>query len=293
LSSFEVYALAIGANLCYSSASMVFTHYAKRFSSLWINQVKVLIAFIAFTVAMLFSEKIVSLNLGVQGLLILSGFTGMCLGDVLIYKAYTTLGPARTLVMYSFQPLLLGIYGFFFLNQIFTFNQTFAVICMLICIFIFMLERNKFTGQWDLRSFFWAFSGITFDAVGVMITRTAYELNPDLQTFQVNTIRCLGALVGFFLLSPKSYLSLPKDFWGLRKREMSLVFGAAFCGCFLSLALYLAAVKHAHVGTLTAISITGPVWVSLLECLYHKRLPNKYLVGAFVFFLFGFYLMLE
>lgn len=292
MSSFEVYALAIGANLCYSSASIVFTHYAKRFSSLWINQVKVLIAFTAFIVAMVFSEQIVSLNPGVQGLLILSGFTGMCLGDVLIYKAYTTLGPARTLVMYSFQPLLLGIYGFFFLNQIFNLNQTFAVICMLICIFIFMLERNKFTGQWDLQSFFWAFSGITFDAVGVMITRTAYELNPDLQTFQVNTIRCLGALVGFLLLSPKSYLTIPKDLWSLRKREMSLIFGAAFCGCFLSLALYLAAVKHAHVGTLTAISITGPVWVSLLECLYYKRLPNKYLVGAFVFFLLGFYMML-
>jgi len=292
LSSFEVYALAIGANLCYSSASMVFTHYAKRFSSLWINQVKVITAFIAFIVAMVFSEQIISLSPGVQGLLVLSGFTGMCLGDVLIYKAYTTLGPARTLVLYSFQPLLLGIYGFIFLNQIFSINQTFAVICMLFCIFIFMLERNKLTGQWDLQSFLWAFSGVTFDAIGVMITRTAYELNPDLQTFQVNTIRCIGALVGFFLISPKSYLTLPKDVWSLRKREISLVLGAGFCGCFLSLALYLAAVKHAHVGTLTAISITGPIWVSLLECLYYKRLPNKYLVGAFGFFLIGFFLML-
>ncbi len=292
MSSFEVYALAIGANLCYSSASMVFTHYAKRFSSLWINQVKVITAFIAFIVAMVFSEQIISLSPGVQGLLVLSGFTGMCLGDVLIYKAYTTLGPARTLVLYSFQPLLLGIYGFIFLNQIFSINQTFAVICMLFCIFIFMLERNKLTGQWDLQSFLWAFSGVTFDAIGVMITRTAYELNPDLQTFQVNTIRCIGALVGFFLISPKSYLTLPKDVWSLRKREISLVLGAGFCGCFLSLALYLAAVKHAHVGTLTAISITGPIWVSLLECLYYKRLPNKYLVGAFGFFLIGFFLML-
>jgi drug/metabolite transporter (DMT)-like permease len=291
LSSFEVYALAIGANLTYSSSSMIFSVYAKRFSSMWINQVKVFTAFIAFLVAMLYSNQLISLNPTVISLLVLSGFIGLCAGDIFLFKAFTTLGAARSLVLYSFQPLMLGLYGFFFLNQIFTLNQTLAVICMIICIFIFMLERNKTTGSWDLRSFVWAFLGITLDAIGVMMTREAYELNSGLETFQVNVIRCLGALFGFFLISPKSYLHVAKDVWALRKREISLLIGAAICGCFVSLTLYLAALKYAHVGTLTAIAITGPVWVSMLECLYHKRLPNIYLMGAFAFFLTGFYLM--
>lgn len=291
MSTFEVYALAIGANLAYSSASMIFSIYAKRFSSMWINQVKVLTAFIAFVIAMYFMEDIVSLNTSTVGYLILSGFAGLCLGDIFLFRAFTTLGPARSLVLYSFQPLMLGIYGYFFLQQFFTLNQTLAVICMVICIFIFMLERNKTTGSWDLRSFVWAFLGISLDAFGVMLTRQAYESAPELQTFQVNVIRCIGALVGFLLISPKSYISVAKDFAALRKREMSLVLGSAICGCFLSLTLYLAALKYAHVGTLTAIAITGPVWVSLLECLYHRRLPNLYLVVAFAFFLTGFYLM--
>lgn len=291
MSPFEVYALAIGANLSYSSASMVFSLYARRFSSMWINQVKVLTAFVAFIIAMFFTDQMVSVSPLALSLLLLSGFTGLCAGDIFLFRAFTTLGPARSLVLYSFQPLMLGIYGFFFLNQIFTLNQTLAVICMMICIFIFMLERNKMTGSWDMKSFVWAFLGITLDAMGVMLTREAYELEPSLETFQVNVIRCVGALVGFLMISPKSYLTLPKDVWSLRKREITLLLGAAVGGCFFSLTLYLAAVKYAHVGTLTAISITGPVWVSLLECLYHRRLPNKFLVGAFVFFLTGFYLM--
>lgn len=291
MSPFEVYALAIGANLSYSSASMVFSLYAKRFSSMWINQVKVLTAFVAFVIAMFFTDQMVSVSPLALSLLLLSGFAGLCAGDIFLFRAFTTLGPARSLVLYSFQPLMLGIYGFFFLSQIFTANQTLAVICMLICIFIFMLERNKMTGSWDMKSFVWAFLGITLDAMGVMLTREAYELEPSLETFQVNVIRCVGALVGFLMISPKSYLTLPKDVWSLRKREITLLLGAAVGGCFFSLTLYLAAVKYAHVGTLTAISITGPVWVSLLECLYHRRLPNKFLVGAFVFFLTGFYLM--
>jgi len=258
---------------------------------MWINQVKVLTAFVAFLIAMFFAEKFVSLQPATIGYLVLSGFAGLCLGDVFLFRAFTTLGPARSLVLYSFQPLMLGIYGYFFLQQTFSVNQTLSVVCMVICIFIFMLERNKTTGSWDMKSFIWAFLGISLDALGVMLTREAYESNVELQTFQVNVMRCIGALSGFLLISPKSYITVAKDFVGLRKREMSLVIGSAICGCFLSLTMYLAALKYAHVGTLTAIAITGPVWVSLLECLYHRRLPNLYLMVAFCFFLTGFYLM--
>ena len=292
MSTFEVYALAIGANLTYSTSSMVFSVYAKRFSSVWINQVKVFVALIAFLIAMVSMDQLVSVSPNVMALLVLSGFMGLCLGDVFLFRSFTTLGPARSLVLFSFQPLMLGIYGYFFLDQIFTLNQTIAVICMVICIFIFMLERNKLTGSWDISSFIWAFLGISLDAIGVMMTREAYEINSGLETFQVNFIRCIGAIIGFMMMSPKSYLKIATDVWSLRKREISLLFGASFCGCFLSLTMYLAAVKFAHIGTLTAISITGPVWVSLLECLYHKRLPSMFLVSAFLFFIAGFYLML-
>jgi drug/metabolite transporter (DMT)-like permease len=292
MNSFQVYAMAIGANLTFSTSSMIFSMYARRFTSMWINQVKVSVAFIAFVIAMIISKQFATLSLTTTSLLVLSGISGLCIGDIFLFRAYATLGAGRSLVLYSFQPLMLGMYGYFFLNQIFTLNQTLAVICMMICVFIFMLERNKMTGSWDYKSFVWAFLGITLDAIGVMLTRTAYEISPELETFQVNVIRCAGALFGFLLISPKSYINVAKDVWALRKREITLLIGASISGCFISLALYLAALKYAHVGTLTAISITGPVWVSLLECLYYRRLPNVYLLGAFAFFLTGFYLML-
>lgn len=241
---------------------------------------------------MLITNKIVAVSSWEIGILLLSGFCGLCLGDIFLFRSFTTLGPARSLVLYSFQPLMLGIYGFFFLNQVFSLNQILAVICMIICIFIFMIERNKVTGSWDLKSFTWAFLGITLDAVGIMLTRQGYELNPGLETFQVNAIRCLGAITGFILIKPSSYFTVVKEVWSLKKREISLLLGACFVGCFLSLTLYLTALKFAHVGTLTAIAITGPVWVSILECLYYKKIPNKYLLIAFGFFIMGFYLMI-
>jgi drug/metabolite transporter (DMT)-like permease len=291
LNSFEVYGLAIGANLAYSSASLIYSIYAKRFSSVWINQIKVFTAFIAFLIAMTLSQQFVAITSASFILLLLSGLVGLCLGDIFIFKAFTTLGAGRSLVLYSFQPLILGIYGYFFLAQFFHTQHVVAFLCMMICVFIFMLERNKSVGHWDLKSFLWAFSGICLDALGIVLTRTAYEHDPDLQTFQVNVIRCLGALIGFLLINPKSYQRLYQDLTQIALKEKTVILSASFIGCFLSLTLYLAALKHAHVGMLTSIAITGPVWVSLLECVYYKKLPGKYLLGAFSFFTVGFYLM--
>ena len=259
---------------------------------MWITQIKVSVAFIAFLVAMFLGHQIVSMSWLAIGALFTSGFIGLCFGDVFLFRAYATLGAGRSLVLFSFQPLLLGVYGYFFLGQIFTLNQTLAVLCMIICILIFMFERNKTTGAWDLKSFMWAFLGIALDAIGVMFTRTAYDMTPGLDTFQVNVVRCIGALFAYFLISPKSYGIILSDLKGMRKREVFLICGASIGGCFIALTLYLAAVKYAHVGTLTAISITGPVWVAMLESIYHKKLPNAYLLAAFGFFLTGFYLML-
>ena len=291
MTALEVYALAIGANLAFSTASMIFSIYARRFSSMWITQIKVSVAFVCFLLAMVLGNQIVHLSWTAVAVLLLSGFIGLCFGDIFLFRAYATLGAGRSLVLFSFQPLILGIYGYFFLKQVFTLNQTMAVVCMIICIFIFMIERNKSTGSWDFRSFLWAFTGIALDALGMMFTRTAYEITPGLDTFQVNVFRCIGALMGYLLINPRSFQVILKDLKVLRKRETFVLIGASIGGCFIALTLFLAALKHAHVGTLTAISITGPVWVAMLESFYYRKLPNPYLLGAFGFFLTGFYLM--
>ncbi len=290
MSSASVYLLALAANLFFSTASLVFSVYARRFSPFWINQLKVVIALTLFALACLFTGH-APLSVTAMGYLLVSGFIGLCLGDLFLFKAYATLGAGRSLVLYSFQPILLGLYGWFFLSQHFSSAQFIAVLCMMCCLGVFLLERNKFTGRWDLHSFLWAFSGIVLDALGVMLTREAYELTPALESMQVNFIRCLGAMAGFLILRPKGLGTIAHDLMNMRHREKSLLLVACVCGTVVSLSLYLTALKYAHVASLTAVAITGPVWVSLLECLWEKKLPNRYLVLAFSFFLLGFYFM--
>lgn len=290
MSSSTVYLLALGANFFFSTASLIFSVYAKKFSPWWVNQLKVTIAIILFALACLYVPT-VTVSYKAIGFLMLSGFIGLCIGDLFLFKAYTTLGAGRSLVLFSFQPLLLGLYGWIFLSQVLTLNQSIAVSCMIACLFVFLLERNKLTGSWDLRSFMWAFAGIFLDASGVMLTREAYEMSEGLDSMQVNLIRCAGALLGFLVIRPKAFLTMFGDFVQMKKRETALIVIACICGTFISLSLYLSALKYAHMASLTAVAITGPVWVSILECLWEKKLPNRYLTAAFTLFVVGFYFM--
>lgn len=290
MSSFSVYALALAANLFFSTASLVFSLYAKKFSAWWINQVKVAVAVVLFALATWYTG-FSPISVTALSYLMLSGFIGLCIGDLFLFRAYTTLGAGRSLVLFSFQPLLLGLYGWFFLSQTFNSAQIFAVLCMVACLGVFLLERNKLTGQWDLKSFLWAFTGIALDAIGVMLTREAYEMTPAMDSMQVNFIRCSGAMIGFLIIRPTGLTSAIKDILAMKIREKALVLIACICGTVISLSLYLTALKYAHVASLTAVAITGPVWVSMLECIWEKKLPNRYLTTAFLFFVLGFYLM--
>lgn len=287
------YLLAIGSNLCFASASIVFTRFARSHSPTWINQLKVIIGFLGFLVTFLLVETYTKQNTTGLALLLTSGFVGLFIGDFFLFRAFTQLGPSRTLVLFSFQPLILGMYGYFFLGQAINKYQLIAIGCMIVCLVIFVTEKNKLTGKWHILGFAGAFMGVILDSVGIMCTRSAYEFDPALGSFQANATRALGAMVGFALLKPASYIGIARDIGVMHWRMSALALGACFFGTFISLSMYLAAIKTAHVATLTAITITLPIWAALIEHIKDRKWPNYYLCVAFFWFIIGFAAMLR
>ena len=285
------YLYGIASNLLFGSASITFSRFAKSHSATWVNQIKVSLGLIGFAIAFVLTEKFAALSPIHHFFLLASGFSGLFLGDYFLFKSFATLGPSRTLVLYSFQPFLLGIYGYIFLSQGLSGHQLLAILCMIACVFTFILERSRVTGKADLKAFLFAFTGVLFDAVGVALSRQSYEASPDLGPFQANATRAFGALIGFLALSPLFLKKVTHDLRRMRPRDRNAMLIACVFGTFLSLTFYLSALKTAHVATLTAISITSPVWVSLIEHVQLKSWPSRYLWSAFALFLFGFFLM--
>lgn len=255
------------------------------------NQVKVSIALLAFLIASFATDQWIPMGIPAISSFLFSGFLGLCIGDMFLFRSFMQIGPARTLMLFSFQPILLGAYGYIMLGQGFSLRQFAAIACMIACLLTFLRERRKNTGRMDLKAFGYAFIGIALDSLGVMFTRNGYELTPGLESFPANAVRCIGAVVGFALLKPSAYPALLRDMRALSVDVRVQVIGASLLGTFVSLSLYLAAIKRAHLGSLSAVAITGPVLIATIDCIREKRRPARPLVVSLALFSVGVLIM--
>jgi drug/metabolite transporter (DMT)-like permease len=295
------YILTLGAALCFSSASLIFAQFSRRLSVLWVNTVKALVAaaLLIPTIAFLYATgmtPIVAPDLTSLGLLLLSGALGLGIGDLFLLDAYTRLGVSRTLILYGFQPIGLGLVAALFLGQAFPLGKLIAVLFLITCLFIFSLERYKESGHWEIKGLLNALIGVSLDSTGVFISRLAFDHSPELHPLEGHFIRCLGALSCYAAISlyyksrgePQRRIRLMEYWRSLEPTARRWILLGCFGGTYLSLCLYLTAVRIGHLGSITAVGITGPMFAALLEAVMHKKRPSAYLAAAFGAFVIGF-----
>ena len=134
------------------------------------------------------------------------------------------------------------------------------------------------------------------DASGLTITRHAFDMDPMLTPTQSNIVRIFGAFIVYFALSfQRKRIRFFAGFKSLAKKDRILVTLASTLGTFISLSLYLKAIQIGNLAAISGVSITGPVFSSIFECVHYRKLPSKYLISALglfalgMFFVLGFY----
>ncbi len=223
---------------------------------------------------------------------LLSGLIGLNIADLFLLKAFTRLGVARTLILFGFQPLMVGFGASLLFHQPMNPARFIAVGFMILCLFTLSLEKYKADKTWELTGLAIALLGVALDACGILITRTAFEATAHHTPIEGHFYRCLGALIGFFAMSFFKPLPLIGEFKKLGPRAKLLLIVASTAGTYLSLLLYLNAIKIGHLASISGIAITGPMFATALECGIKRKLPSLYLLVAFIFFSAGFYVLL-
>ncbi|MFZ4714279.1 MAG: DMT family transporter [Bacteriovoracaceae bacterium] len=288
MSEWLTYLLVIGANFTFAGGTLIFSHFSKKVSVIWVNTLKALIATFLFAITASVLGVWQPIAFPTLGWLFLSGLIGLCLADILLLQAFTILGPARTLVLFSFQPIILGIAGYFLFGQSVGWMKMLSIVFMIGCLLIFVSERKEQTGKWSLSGFIEAFCAISLDAVGVIFTRLAYEGSSSLHPAESNFYRGIGALVGFFFLHMTwRKIELLGSFKKLNMTQRKWVVLGCVLGCYISLFMYLTALKYSNLATASALSITGPLFAGTFECIVNKSRPSKHLVMAFGMFVLG------
>ncbi len=223
--------------------------------------------------------------------LVASGAVGLGIGDVFLLGAYARMGAARTLILYGFQPFFIGAMSYALFGQELAGQRMIAIIFFVGCLYTFSLEKFREAGHWEIPGLVSALVGVAFDNFGVILSRWSFDQVPEMNAFQANFIRCGGALVFFAVFSLFKPVNLKAGWDKLDRQGKHLAFIAATMGTFLSLFLYLTAVKIGHLASISALGVSGPIITSAMECAYYRKPPSKYLLTALALFLGGFSLL--
>ncbi len=283
----QVYLFAVGANLCFALGSQVYTLFSRKVGPAWMNLFKAFVAFILFGVTITLIGGWNSVQPLYIGLLVFSGMIGLGVGDVFLLRSFSEMGPGRTLMLFGFQPLVLGTIGYVIFSQKVDFEKFWAITFFILCILTFSIEAFRRDGHWQLKGILMAFGGMLLDATGIIFTRLSFDNNPELTPLEGNFYRCFGAILVFVIWNFFRPINFTGTFKKLSKKEKWMAIGGSALGTYLSLGLYLMALQKAHLASLSGIAITGTIFSSAFECIIEKRWPSKYLIIAFIFFLLG------
>lgn len=288
----KVYIYALAANLSFAVGVQFFTHYARRLSSLWVNCFKAIVAAGLFGLTIAVSGGFHAVTPAIAGLFFLSGMMGLGLADIFLIEAFSLMGPGRTMLLFGFQPLVIGVISYFAFGQAVDPRKFTAILFFVVCLFIFSLESFKKHGHWNLKAMAIALAGIVLDGLGVLVTRYAFDSAPGLGTTEGNFYRALGALALFALASRLRPFNFRRGLRSLGGPGLFWIAVGSAAGTYLSLMFYLNAIRYS--GALAAVSgiaITGTIFASAFECAIERKAPSRYLLASFAVFLGGMYFL--
>lgn len=252
------------------------------------NTLKALVATVSAAAYILLIGTFSNLNETNVLYFVASGLIGLCIGDLFLLRAFVLIGPARTLMLFGFQPFFLSLAGLLLFQQQIYFYQFVAVMLLVGCLLLVSWDRYTQSKQWGFKGIALGLVGILLDAVGLILTRQGFEVNVNIVPLEGHFYRGLGALVGFFVLNFFVRIHLVKHFNKLSRSDKITALSSSFVGCFLSLWLYLMAIQIGHIGTLAGIAITGPLFAGVIEHAIQRKLPSWRLLLAFLLFAAGF-----
>ncbi len=284
---------ALVATLCFSYSSTIFTEFARKTNPFWMNTFKAFIALIAFWITVFFMDHWIPIKPSSVLALLSSGCIGLMIADIFMLHTMRDLGASRMLMIFGLQPFFLGIGGYFLFDQKFSTYNFLGVVLMLCCLYTISLESYKKHGHWHLRGMLFGLVAILLDGIGILMTRFGFNETTDISSAQVNAIRCIGAIIGFiiinFFFTKKEERLKVNPTWNqfTRNEKIRIIFGS-LGGTYFSLMLYLTAISKGQLSVISSVTITGPMFAGIFECVKAKKWPSKYLFIAFFFFIGGF-----
>lgn len=276
---------ALSTALCWAVTATSFEHSAKKIGSMNLNLLRLFIGLFFLSVFTLFTRsQLLPLDASLDSWkwLLLSGFVGIVLGDLLLFEAFVLIGSRISMLIYASVPPLSGIMALVFLNEAMTPLQVLGMTITLTGIASVILIRDKSSKKMSfshpILGVLLAFGGALGQSAGYIIGKYGMA---DYDPFAATQIRLIAGIIGFALLfTIKGHWPKLKKAIGQKDALFTLTLGSFF-GPFLGISLSLFAVQRINPGVASTLtSITPILLIPFAFFIKKEKVTIKELLGT-------------
>ena len=268
--------------ICWTLSAIYFEKAGRRIGSLSVNIIRIFLGVIFlgittyFTRGMFFPMDATAYNWFWLGI---SGIVGFFLGDLFLFKSYTIIGSRTSQLVMSLAPMITAIIGWFFLQEILSFQSILGIVVSVTGIMI-AVAGKKLKLNVPLQGFLYALGGAMGQAVGLILSKKGMG---DYDAVAATQIRAIVGFAAFAILVTimkrwKRVLFTIRD----KKGMMATTIGAIF-GPFIGVTLSLYAVQHTSTGIASALMALTPIFIIVPSAIMFKeKITAPQVIGAVI-----------
>jgi len=290
---------ALGTAFFWAFTAIFFSEASKRAGAFNVNKVRLLMAVVIYAIVLVIlngSPFHQDLNASQLFWLGLSGFIGLVLGDLCIFKALVIIGPRLTTLIFSTTPIMTTIIAWIFLGEklgmldVLGISITVAGVSWIVSESRpHIQERPEFSkkhpdsGSYQ-KGVILALGASLGQAIGLVLAKQGMtNVGSDIDPMLASFVRMLFATVIIWLISAfRGKLNEAAAIFTNRE-TFKLTLGGSVCGPFLGVWLSLLALNYISTGVAATLNATVPIMIiPIMFILYQEKSSFRALAGAVI-----------
>ncbi len=271
------FAAALGAATCWAVADFISAAPAKHLGAIAFNRIRLGFVFVLLSAYATYSGAWASIDPASWWPLILSGITGVFLGDTALFLTLNRMGPRRTAILFGTNAPMAAILGWWWLDESLTWLSIVGISLTVAGVLLAVVfgKRKSQLHQWEqVQGALWVgvllgLAAALSQAVGSLLARPVMMAGVD--PAAASAVRVgVGALgLSVLMLLPVRAFKQQGAYTG---KVLSTVALTGLIGMAIGMTLLLYALRGGEVGLVSTLSSTSPVlqlpllWWLTREC---------------------------
>ncbi len=276
---------ALGASLSWAVAGLMTEKTSKKADPTELN---LIVKFFGFFMISIVSAAAGGnlIPLGVPGetwlWLSLSGIIGFALGDVFLFRAYHLLGAKIALLIFTVNPVITAVLGFFLFGETLTFTNVLGMALVLVGVAIVILEPigRRFQFRFTSKGVIAGFLAALGQSLANLLSKQG--MAGGLDVFTTTQVRLIAAIPVIYLLvrtsRKPSTLGVFKD-----KLILSETLLNTFLGTVVGVSFSMTAIVHTKLAIASTLTSVSPIMVIPISVIFlRQKLDLRELFGALI-----------